>query len=288
MMSLPTLSVITPSFNCGEFIDDAIRSVSQQQAVAVEHIVVDGGSTDDTVAILKRYPQVRWTSEPDHGQSDAINKGFLRATGDLMGWLNADDYYLPGGLEAIAHAAQEHPEADVIYGDCVFVDGRGKIVRSKVEHDFDPAILMYFGCYIPSTSTFFRRRVIESKLLLDCEYRVCMDFEYFTRLAHAGYKFLYTPRFIAAFRWHGNNISLSHAARRAEERRQVQLRFGAGQYSDSTFKLLSDVHRAKRVMLKVTSGNIAREFLINGMMGRDTRWLQGETGSQTCASLACL
>jgi glycosyltransferase involved in cell wall biosynthesis len=287
-MLMPTLSVITPSFNGGEFIEDAILSVSQQQAVAVEHIVVDGGSTDDTVAILKRYPQVKWKSEPDRGQSDAINKGFLRATGDLMGWLNADDYYLPGGLEAIARAAQEHPEADVIYGDCVFVDGGGRIVRSKVEHDFDPAILIYFGCYIPSTSTFFRRRIIESGLLLDCEYRVCMDFEYFVRLAHAGYRFLYTPRFIAAFRWHGSNISLSHADRRAEERRQVQLRFGAGEHSESTFKLLSDAHRAKRIMLKVTSGNIAREYLINGMMGRDTRWLQGETGSETCASLACL
>ena len=102
----------------------------------------------------------------------------------------------------------------------------GRLVRSKVEHDFDSGILMYFGCYIPSTSTFFRRRVIESGLLLDCEYRVCMDFEYFARLAHAGCRFHYVPRFIAAFRWHGSNISLSQAARRAEERRQVQHRFG--------------------------------------------------------------
>ncbi len=185
-MPLPKLSVITPSFNSGEFIEDAILSVSLQQRVAVEHIVVDGASTDDTAEILERHANVRWTSEKDNGQSDAINKGFLRATGDLAGWLNADDYYLPGALEAIAHAAQEHSEADVIYGDCVFVDRSGKIVRSKVEHDFDPAILLYFGCYIPSTSTFFRRRVIESGLLLDCDYRVCMDFEYLARLARAG------------------------------------------------------------------------------------------------------
>ena len=225
-----------PSFNSGEFIQDAIWSVSQQQDVAVEHIVVDGALVGHTVAILQRHPQVRWTSEPDNGQSDAINKGFLRASGDLVGWLNADDYYLPGGLEAIARAAQEYPEADVIHGDCVFVDGNGRIVRSKVEHDFDPDILLYFGCYIPSTATFFRRRVIESGLLLDCEYRVCMDFEYFARLAHAGCKFHYVPRFVAAFRWHGNNISLSQAARRAEERRQVQLRFGARRHSDSTFE----------------------------------------------------
>ncbi len=288
MKSLASLSVITPSFNGGEFIEDAIRSVAQQQSVDVEHIVVDGASSDNTVAILQRYPQVRWTSEPDRGQSDAINKGFLRATGDLMGWLNADDYYLPGGLQAIALAAVEHPEADVIYCDCVFVDGEGKLVRSKVEHDFDSDILMYFGCYIPSTATFFRRRVIESGLLLDCEYRVCMDFEYFARLAHAGCRFHYVPRFVAAFRWHENNISLSQAARRAEERRQVQLRFGLGQHSDSTFRLLADVHRAKRVMRKLISGNLAREFRVQRMMGRDTRWIQGGAGAETCANLKCL
>ncbi len=286
-MSLPTLSVVTPSLNNGEFIEDAILSVSGQQAVAVEHIVVDGASTDGTLGILKRYPCVQWTSEKDKGQSDAINKGFLRASGDLVGWLNADDYYLPGGLEAIARAAEENPEADIIYGDCVFVDSSGKIVRSKVEHDFDPAILLYFGCYIPSTSTFFRRRVIESDLLLDCEYRVCMDFEYFARLAHLGCKFHYVPRFIAAFRWHGNNISLSQATRRAEERRQVQLRFAAGPYSDVTFKLLADVHRAKRMMRKVATGNIFRELRVREMIGQSTRWPQG-VSSETCASLACL
>ena len=93
---------------------------------------------------------------------------FCARSGDLVGWLNADDYYLPGGLKAIAQAAAEHPEADVFHGDCVFVDGEGSIERSKVEHDFDPDILFYFGCYIPSTATFFRRRVIEQGYLLDC------------------------------------------------------------------------------------------------------------------------
>jgi len=287
-MSLPTLSVITPAFNSGQFIEDAIQSIVQQEAVTVEHIVMDGASTDDTVATLKRYSHVEWTSECDGGQSDAINKGFLRAAGDLMGWLNADDYYLPGGLHAIAQAAQEHPEADVIYGDCLFVDSSGKIVRSKVEHNFDASILLYFGCYIPSTSTFVRRRVIESGQLLDCDYRVCMDFEYFVRLAHAGSRFHYVPQFIAAFRWHGNNISLSHADRRAQERRQVQLRYGAGRHSESTFRLLADAYRAKRAMRKIVSGNIAREFRVRRMMGRDTRWLQGGVGVETCASLACL
>ncbi len=226
--------------------------------------------------------------EKDFGQSDAINKGFQRARGELMGWLNADDYYLPGGLEAIARAAEQYPEADVIYGDCVFVDSQGKIVRSKVEHAFDPAILLYFGCYIPSTSTFFRRRIIESGMLLDCDYRVCMDFEYFARLAHAGCKFHYVPQFIAAFRWHGSNISLRQTSRRAEERLQVQSRFGNRQFSGRTLKWLADLHRGKRVLRKIAGGNIFREFGVRRMLGRDTRWIRGAAGCNTCASLACL
>lgn len=287
-MNPPTLSVITPSYNSAEFLEEAILSVSRQSDVTTEHIVVDGGSTDGTLKLLQHHTQVQWTSERDRGQSDAINKGFLKASGDLMGWLNADDYYLPGGLAAISQAAQEHPEADVIYGDCVFVDQEGKIVRSKVEHEFDRSVLMYFGCYIPSTSTFFRRRVIDSGQLLDCDYRVCMDFEYFARLAHAGFRFHYVPRFVAAFRWHGSNVSLKQLDRRAEERRMVQQRFGGIHYSAPTLDALARLHRAKRVFRKAVSGNLTREFRVRQMIGRETSWLESQSGRETCNSLACL
>lgn len=285
-MIAPTFSVITPALNSEEFIEDAILSVSRQWGVAAEHLVIDGASRDNTLPIVQRYSQVRLISERDRGQSDAINKGFLSATGDLVGWLNADDYYLPGGLEAIATAAQAHPEADVIYGDCVFVDSAGKIVRSKVEHAFDRSVLMYFGCYIPSTATFFRRRIIDAGMLLDCDYRVCMDFEYFARLAYAGYKFCYVPRFIAAFRWHGNNVSLQHLPRRAEERRLVQQRFGANDLSGQTLELLATVHRVKRLLRKTLSGNLIRELRVRQMLGRDTRWLDSSAAWRTCEILA--
>ena len=247
-MQYPTISVITPSLNNGEFIEDAILSVAQQQGVKVEHIVQDSLSMDNTRTILRRCPEVRWQWESDLGQSDAINRGFLRATGDLVGWLNADDYYLPGGLQAIAKAAAQHPEADVFHGDCVFVDGTGKITRSKVEHEFDPDILFYFGCYIPSTSTFFRRQVIERGYLLDCDFRVCMDFEYFVRLAGAGFRFHYVPQFIAAFRWHESNVSLQEVERRAQERQEVQRRHGARARSQLQMELLRQGFRAKRIM----------------------------------------
>ena len=287
-MTLPSLSVITPCYNSAAFLEDAIKSVRGQRGVAVEQIVMDGASTDGTLEILRRYPSVRWTSEPDGGQSDAINKGFLRATGELVGWLNADDYYLPGGLEAIARAAHQHSEADVIYGDCVFVDRAGRILRSKIEHDFDPAVLLYFGCYIPSTSTFFRRRVIESGRLLDCDYRVCMDFEYFARLANAGCRFHYVPRVVAAFRWHGGNVSAVNVGRRAEERLRVQRLFGKLTDSVPALEFLSYAHRAKRLARKAATGNLTRELRLRQMTGLETRWFDAGAGPQTCRTLACL
>lgn len=273
-MPLPAISVITPTFNGAPYLEDAILSVQRQSRVAAEHIVIDAASTDGTLEILNRHSHLRWISEPDHGQSDAINKGFLRATGDLVGWLNADDYYLPGALEAIARAAEEHPEADVFYGDCIFVDPGGRIVRSKVEHDFDPQVLLYFGCYIPSTSTFFRRRLIDQGLLLDCDYRVAMDFEFFVRLARLGHRFHYVPQFIAAFRWHQDNVSLRNVERRQYERHLVQrAAFGC---EKPTWQLETCRHwaRACRFLHKVRTGNITREIRIRQRTGFDTSWVR--------------
>jgi glycosyltransferase involved in cell wall biosynthesis len=287
-MPMPTLSVITPSLNCGAFLEDALLSVAQQDGVAVEHIVQDALSSDNTLDVLRRYPEVHWQWESDCGQSDAINRGFLRASGDLVGWLNADDYYLPGGLKAIAQAAAEHPEADVFHGDCVFVDAQGGIARSKVEHDFDRDILFYFGCYIPSTATFFRRRLIEQGHLLNCGYRVCMDFEYFVRLANAGCKFHYVPRFVAAFRWRDDNVSLQQVERRAFERQEVQRRFDTRQRSEMQMAILRQGFRAKRILRKIVSGNARRELQIRKWRGENTMWMRDPRAVETCANLACL
>ncbi len=285
---MPTFSVITPSLNAGEFLENAVQSVIRQQNVSVEHIVADGGSSDDTLSILLAHPGVKWTSQKDRGQSDAINRGFLQADGELLGWLNADDYYLPGGLAAIDRAAREHPEADVFYGDCVFVDGSGAIVRSKVEHAFDRGILLHFGCYIPSTATFVRRHVIESTQLLDCGYRVCMDFEYFARLSNAGYRFHYVPQFIAAFRWHESNVSLKQAVRRRQERLQVQRRFGLARHSEAMLEVLSRAYRGKRLLRKLMMGNLTREWRLRQMLGQDTLWMERPAALDICTSLASL
>jgi glycosyltransferase involved in cell wall biosynthesis len=215
-------SIVTPSFNHGRFIRDCLESVKSQQGVEWEHIVVDAGSTDETIATLKDYPHLKWTSEPDKGMSDGINKGFLRATGDWLMWLNTDDYLLPGALAKVAACAARSPDADVIYGECLFVDKDKQLLRRKRDHHFDFGVLLFYGCYISSTATFFNRRIIASGNLLDTNYRVCMDFDYFVRLAMRGYQFHYLPEPLAGFRWHETNTSIVQTQRRLAERLQVQ------------------------------------------------------------------
>jgi GT2 family glycosyltransferase len=218
-------SIVTPSLNQGRFIRDCIESVRTQAGVECEHLIVDAGSTDETIAVLKEFPHLQWTSEPDRGMSDGINKGFLKSTGDWVMWLNADDYLLPGTLSRVADFAARNPDAVIVYGDCQFVDESKKLIRRKREHPFDYGILLFYGCYIPSTSTFIRRSVIQAGHLLDVNCRVCMDFEYYLRLHHAGCRFAYLPAALACFRWHETNTSSVQVQRRREERLQIQRRF---------------------------------------------------------------
>jgi glycosyltransferase involved in cell wall biosynthesis len=271
-MTPPSISVITPSLNQGVFIEDAILSVARQNYPNFEHIVVDGGSTDETLATLRRYPHLRWISEPDRGQSDAINKGFQMAGGDLVVWLNADDYYLPGAFAAIGRFAEANPSADVIYGDCVFVDRWGRLVRYKTEHGFDRLVLLYYGCYIDSTA-FLARRLVKEGLLLDISYRACMDYEYFVHLANAGKTFAYLNRPLTAFRWHGSNCSLDLEKVRKEQMR-VRRKWSALRLPDTGYDALEQILRTKRVVRKILNGNYWTELKARSHQGMDTRWFQ--------------
>ena len=215
-------SIVTASFNQGRFIGDCIESVRSQAGAEWEHIIQDSCSTDETAAVIARYPHLKCVVEKDKGMSDGINRGFLRATCDWVMWLNTDDYLMPAALQKVAEFAQRNPDADIIYGDVDFVDGQKNFLRQRREHDFDANVLLFYGCYIQSTATFIRRRVIESGHLLDVNYRVCMDFEYYLRLTRAGFKFAHVPEILAAFRWHETNISATQLARRREERLRAQ------------------------------------------------------------------
>lgn len=203
-----TFTIITPSYNYGRYIAECLASVASQEGVTFEHLVMDAGSTDETAEVVARYPHASFFQQPDKGMSDGINKGFQKAKGKWLMWLNADDRMLPGALKGVKEHSETHPEADVIYGCWNFMDAAGNYQRTMTIFPYVRSMMPNHGCYIASTSTYFRRdTTIAEGFLLDIDFRVLMDGEYYCRLSYAGKKFSYLPRVLADFRLHDESIS---------------------------------------------------------------------------------
>jgi glycosyltransferase involved in cell wall biosynthesis len=215
-MDYPSVSVVTPSYNQAEFIRDTLDSIKRQTHPNVEHIVMDGCSTDGTLEILRDYEDtydLTWDSEPDEGQSDAINKGFERASGDIIAWLNSDDPYFD--VEALSRVAEyfERHDADVIYGDLVYVDEASTVTAVDVRPDFDADKLPY-RILIGQPATFFRREVVEAEKL-DTDLKYSMDYEYWLRLAQQ-FEFRHVRDVLAGFRTYEAQKSQDQEAMAAE------------------------------------------------------------------------
>jgi glycosyltransferase involved in cell wall biosynthesis len=258
----PKISIVTPSYNQGCFIEDAVLSVFNQNYPNFEHIIIDNCSTDGTIEILRKYHHLKWFSEKDYGQSDAINKGFKLATGEIIAWLNADDYYLSGAFDKIVRYWEIHPYTDIIYGDCCFVNAEGKFLRGKFEIAFDLGMLIYYGCYIPSTATFFRRSIIDEEIFLNTEYHICMDMEYFVRMGSQGKRFSHIPEYLACFRRHESNISNLHSERLRIERRQIQKKYGFyGRFgrSERFLVCMEKLYKVKHIACKFLNNHYIRE-----------------------------
>jgi hypothetical protein len=176
------VSIVTPSYNSGSFLEQAVQSVTCQNYPTLEHLIIDGGSTDTTLDILRHYPAVTWVSEPDNGQAEAINKGFRLARGQIIGWLNADDTYQPGAVAAAMRYLHTHPEVDLVYGNFNFIDGGGKIIHRQVTPAFSLDKLL-FAAIIPQTSMFFRRHVLAEIEGVNPQLQYVMDWEFTLRIA---------------------------------------------------------------------------------------------------------
>ena len=201
-------SIITPSFNYGHYITECLQSVAGQEGVSYEHLVMDAGSSDNTAEVCGRFAHAEFFGEPDGGMSDGINKGFKRARGRWVMWLNADDRLHPGALLAVKQFAGQNPGADVIYGCWNFIDREGNFMRRMTLFPFQRGMLANMGCYIGSTSTFYKRETtISQGFLLNIHFRTIMDGEYFCRLAANGKQFKYLPKVLADFRLHDKSIS---------------------------------------------------------------------------------
>ncbi len=224
----PTLSIITPSLNQASFLGEALRSVRTQQYTSYEHLVLDGASSDHTIALLQQAQSndnsLLWQSHPDGGQSHALNEGFARARGEIIGWLNADDRYRPDCFEYVTRAFAEHPEIDILYGDYTFIDEAGHHLALRREIEFNHFILKYHRVlYIPTTATFFRRRIFDEGHRLRPDLHYAMDLEFFLRLADAGYRFHHLPRVLADFRIHAASKSTRYIEHQRKEHREIVL-----------------------------------------------------------------
>lgn len=202
-------TIVTPSLNYGRFLGECLESVAEalRGGVEVEHFVIDGGSTDSSAEVAARFPHVRWIQEPDEGMSDAINKGFDRAKGEWVMWLNADDRLLDGALLEIKKRL-DRSKADVVYGDWNFVDAEGGFLRKVRAPGWSRFVNVHHHCYVGSTAAFYRRSsVIGEGFRLRKDFKVVMDGEFYARLDAAGKKFEHVPVTVANFRMHGENAS---------------------------------------------------------------------------------
>jgi len=214
----PKVTIITPSFNQGKFLEEAIRSVVLQDHPNLEYIVMDGGSTDESVEVIKRYePWISsWISEPDAGQADAINRGFERATGDYLCWLNADDVLYQGFLSRRVVEFADRPSIDLIYGDIDtgWDDDKKELLRGEPPSFSD--MLRTLDVAVPQQGAMWRRSTVQRIGGLDPRWRVVLDREFFLRIIHRGTA-EYIPGRCGFFRQHEGAKSISETTAWVDE-----------------------------------------------------------------------
>lgn len=225
---MPTLAVVTPSYNTGRYIGDAVRSVLAQDYPGVDYVVMDGGSTDGTVDILRSFgTRLRWVSQKDKGQSDAINRGFARTRGEVLGWLNSDDTYAPGAFRAVAEVFAARPDVDIVYGDATYTDHAGRhIARCVHVEPFDRERLFNYSDFIVQPAAFFRRRIFEQVGGVDVSIHWAMDYDLWLRMVAAGAKVVYLRRVLANFRWLADNKTATGSHGRLDEIGRILGRLG--------------------------------------------------------------
>lgn len=208
--ALPLVSVVTPSFNQGRFIERTVASVLSQDYPNLEYWVIDGGSTDETISVLRSFegdPRFHWLSERDRGQSDAVNKGWSRCRGAVLGWLNSDDTYLPGALRHLVGALQQHPGADAVYGDVAMITETDEVVLRLAGRPLD-LHLLFRRNYINQPAALQRRAAVLRWGPLSLHHHFALDYEFYLKIALAG-KLLYLPELCATYRLHTTSKTVS-------------------------------------------------------------------------------
>ncbi|MDK2843182.1 MAG: hypothetical protein PWQ17_2689 [Anaerophaga sp.] len=229
--SLPKVTIVTPSYNQADFLEETMLSVLNQTYPNIEYIVVDGGSTDGSVDIIKRYENRLswWVSETDTGQSDAINKGFSHATGEIYNWLNSDDILYPEAVSVAVHFMQKYPQYELVYGDRVVIDNKGRILDV-----FEPVSVSKrmagFALRIPQETTFFTSRIWHKVGGLNTELHFVMDSDLWHRFLEET-RFFHIPVFMGAYRNHEESKSVYGMGKTVSERAITEVKYLRKNYS---------------------------------------------------------
>ncbi len=298
MEQLPLVSIITPSLNQARFIEATIESVLSQDYPRLEYVVIDGGSTDGTLDVLRQYgDRVQWISEPDRGQSHAINKGFRRARGEILAWLNSDDTYLPGAVSSAVEYLVDHPDCAMVYGDGYLIDEAGLMTRRfPATGAFDLWKLVYVHDYILQQSAFFRREAVEAVGYLDERLHWGMDWDLFIRIGKR-LRVDHLPNPLASLREYGTAKTFSGGTRRLTELVDVMRRHGSRRYPpgrvaytvDTYFRLIFDAleqrapERARARLVRIRRILERRTY---GLVDRFLRNAQGVYADGWAASRA--
>jgi glycosyltransferase involved in cell wall biosynthesis len=231
--ALPTLTVITPCLNAAATLPAALASVREQAYPGLEHIVVDGGSTDGTVDLLRAAEGIRWISEPDRGLSHALNKGIGMASGDVIGELNADDVYEPGALALVGATLRDRPDAMWLTGYCRIIDGEGREIRKRITA-YKNWLLRHYSLslylthnFVSAPATFFRREALEEASGFDERYRISVDYDLQLRIARR-HEPIVLRHNLSAFRMVDGTLSMSGFRTQFREHAEQARRHGDG------------------------------------------------------------
>ena len=253
MSALPRISVITPSFNSIHTIRETIESVRQQEYSNVEHIVMDGGSKDGTVDVLKEYPHLRWVSEKDEGHYHAMNKGIAAATGDIVEILNSDDCLRPGALSAVGRTLAEHPEWEGVFGDVVFVDAQSREIYRREEAVWDYDVMRFSGVGYVIHPALFVRKSVHDRLGLYQHKRFlnACDYAFELELGRAQCRIGHVPALLINYRYHEFGQSADRRIAENTMREAAIVRREHGVPEGIRGKTLRAAYRIKRQLQKL-------------------------------------
>lgn len=250
----PRISIVTCSYQQGTFLEATLRSVLEQGYPNLDYIIMDGGSRDGSAEIIERYADrlAYWVSAKDEGQTDALARGFDRATGDVMGWLCSDDLLLPGSLEQVGRYFATHPEVEVVYGDAVWIDERGQPIRAKKEMGFNRFVFLFDHNYLPQPSVFWRRSVYDRVGGLDRAFDLAMDSDLWERFSRAT-RIEHTPGYWSGLRRYAAQKTQALRPRGRQEDAMLRGRsvFGRTAFAHA---LLHPLARVNRVATRLAQG----------------------------------